>query len=82
MTTEEIRQRAIDLRKIYGIKGVSDLLNVDPSIVNAVLTSADERAVSRVKGNVRHYWKAWMRGLTKDSRVVIVDGTKDKGQIK
>jgi hypothetical protein len=82
MTTEEIRQRAIDLRKVYGVKGVSVLLNVDPSIVNAVLSTSDDRAVSRVKGSVRHYWKPWMRGLTNGSPVAIVKSTKVEEKVK
>ena len=81
MTTEEIRQRVIDLRKIYGAKGVSILLNVDLSIVNAVLSASDDKAVARVKGNVRH-WKPWMRGLTNGSSVAIVKTTKVEGEIK
>ena len=81
MTTDEVRQRALDLRKIYGAKGVSILLNVDPSIVNAVLSS-DDKAASKVRGCVRHYWKPWMRGLTEQTAVAIVKGTKGKGQIK
>ena len=75
MTTEEIRQRAIDLSKIYGTKGVSVLLNVDLSVVKAVLL-ADDKAVCKVRGCVRHYWKPWMRGLTNGSGVAIVRDTK------
>lgn len=82
MTTEEIRQRAIDLSKIYGTKGVSVLLNVDLAIVSAVLTASNEEAVSKVKGSVRHYWKPWMRGLTNGSPVAIVKSTKVEEKVK
>jgi hypothetical protein len=77
MTIDEVRQRAIDLRKIYGVKGVSTLLNVDPAIVNAVLTASDDTAVSKVRGCVRHYWKPWMR-LTRGASVINVGATKGK----
>jgi hypothetical protein len=76
MTTDEIQQRVIDLRRIYGTKGVSDLLNINPSM----LTMSDEKAVRRVGSGVKRYWQSWMRrgGLTTDTKVVKVESERSK----
>lgn len=80
MKTEEIRQKALALRKIYGLKGMSDLLNVEQSVVSAVLTTNDDAAVSKVRSGVRRYWQSWMKSLTGTATVINVEKAKGNSQ--
>jgi hypothetical protein len=80
-------QKALDLRRIYGQKGLSDLLNINQAVIDLVLARKDEieeKMAAHVRAGVRRYWQTWMgkcgavaEGGQRSSKKVVVS-SKDK----
>jgi hypothetical protein len=60
---DEDYKKASDLKRIYGQKGLGDLLNINQEVVDLVLArngNIEEKAAGRVKVGLRRYWQSWM----------------------
>lgn len=62
LISNEDLKKIVDLKRIYGQKGLGDLLNVNQSAIDLALSNAEmeARLASRVRSGVRFYWRAWM----------------------
>jgi hypothetical protein len=66
---DKVCQKIIELRRVYGMKGIADLLNVKEigcvKVSDITETTFDSKIARRIKSGVRLYWKSWMAELEK-----------------
>lgn len=67
----DICQKIIDLRRVYGTTGVSDLLNIVElaSIKLSDIPDTDftPAMAKKIRSNIRLYWKSWMNSKKEES---------------
>jgi hypothetical protein len=54
--------KIVDLRRIYGKVGTSDLINTGHSLVEAAIGSTElpDKEIKHIHSGIRTYWKKWM----------------------
>ena len=60
----DVCQKIADLRRVYGTRGVADLLNSDElgkvKFADIPDTEFSAAIAKRILSNIRLYWKSWM----------------------
>ena len=66
---DNVCQKIVELRRVYGMKGIADLLNVEEigkvKVADITETTFDPKTAKRIRSGVRLYWKSWMAELEK-----------------
>lgn len=59
---DDDKLKIVDLRRIYGKVGTSDLINAKHLLVEAAIgaTELSDKEIKHIHSGIRTYWKAWM----------------------